>query len=155
MRIKQFMRHTRERSGHISVAGGFIVLICLLSVCYLTVVCAQGGEQVKNTGCYDKSEEIMFTEQIIIPTVDDIRANGYPKNENGETYGPDVWESLEEPDLLLVCNELGQKGYVRQSEFDGKEIMLEDAINYKPRQYTINMYLHDGITIIGTFTIGN
>ena len=91
---------------------------------------------------------------IIIPTVDDIRANGYPKNENGETYGPDVWESIEEPDLLLVCNELGENGYVRQTEFDSNVTTPEEAANYRPRQHSINMYLQDGITIIGTYTIG-
>ena len=89
---------------------------------------------------------------IIIPTVDDIRVNGYPRNEMGETYGPDVWESTIEPDLLLACNEFGQYGYVRQSDFNVVNT-LEDAMNYEPREHSVNMYSHDGVTIVGVFTV--
>lgn len=166
---RQFIHRIRERSGRvcfsyqfwrgrikaISAGRGFVVLICLFSVCCLTVVYAQGSEQARDSAQNDKRGEVILAEQIIIPTVDDIRTNGYPKNENGETYGPGVWESMEQPDLLLVYNDLGKKGYVRQADFDDGVMTLEEAINHKPRQRTINMYSHDGVTIIGTFTIGN
>lgn len=110
--------------------------ICRFSVCF-SVAGVQGAEQNKDGERYAESEEILLAEKIIIPAVDDIRANGYPKNEKGETYGPDVWESMEEPDLLLTCNEIGEKGYIRQADFDDGVTTLEAAINHRPRLLSI------------------
>ena len=93
-------------------------------------------------------------EAIIIPTVDEVRANGYPTNENGETYGPMVWEWTMTPDLSLVIADDGREGYVRNSEMDDGVTTLEDAINHKPENRVLNVYLHDGVTVIGTFTLG-
>lgn len=93
-------------------------------------------------------------EAIIIPTVDEIRANGYPTNENGETYGPEVWESTDpSPDLILVIADDGQDGYVKKTDMDSGVTTPEEAANYKPSNRVLNVYLHDGITVIGTFTL--
>lgn len=113
-----------------------IFFLCLVFVSLFTVV--------------GKTKE---KKEIVIPTVDEVRNIGYPKNTQGETFGPDIWESVEEPDLVLVCNEFGQEGYVRQSDFDSGVNSPEEAKNYQPKQYYVNMYLNDGYTIVGRFKI--
>lgn len=132
-----------------------LFLLCFSSFSLLSMARTGNGEQDTDKEQYAENENIMPSENIVIPTVNDVRKNGYPKNELGETYGPAVKGSTEEPDLLLACNELGQTGYVRQSDFDDGVKTLEDAINHKLRRYTVNMYLQDGSTVIGTFTVGN
>lgn len=96
-----------------------------------------------------------IAQSIIVPSVDDVREHGYPKNENGETYGPDVKESDSGPDLILVRYGDGY-GYIRQSEMDndGVESPKEavDKMNTKEAR-KINVYLQDGITCIGTFVL--
>ena len=80
----------------------------------------------------------------------------YPTNDSGLTYGPDIKENTDlkkEPDLIQVCNEDGLVGYIYASDIkDGAE-SLEEAINWEPRTYKVPMYLEDGETVIGEFTI--
>ena len=80
----------------------------------------------------------------------------YPVNEFGQTYGPDIKENTDpekEPDLIQVCNEDGQVGYIYASHIKGGAQSLEEAISWEPRTYTVPMYLEDGKTVIGEFTI--
>jgi|GEM_PF-5483674 len=38
---------------------------------------------------------------LVIPTKESVSKDGYPTNENGQTYGPDMGElMLDEPDLI-------------------------------------------------------
>ena len=60
----------------------------------------------------------------------------------------------EAPDLILVCNEFGEEGYIRSTDCDAGASTLEEAANWEPREYSVNMYLQDGLTIIGQFKIG-
>lgn len=80
----------------------------------------------------------------------------YPTNDAGLTYGPDIkynTNPAQEPDLIQVCNEDGLVGYIYESDIkDGAE-SLEEAINWEPRTYKVPMYLEDGKTVIGEFTI--
>lgn len=99
--------------------------------------------------------------------------NGYPVNERGETYAPNFWfgpededelAHLGEPDLELAGNPEGVVGYIRMGEYlaaaEGREVhMPEEAAAWmadpksrEPRQ--IPLYLEDGLTIVGYFTIG-
>lgn len=92
---------------------------------------------------------------LIVPCVDDVRENGYPKNETGETYGPDVKEFDSGPDLVLVKYGDGY-GYIRQSEMDNDGVKTpEDAVDQMRKEETrkINVYLQDGATCIGTFDL--
>ena len=91
---------------------------------------------------------------LIIPSQDWISENGYPMNDSGETYGPDVKDSLSEPDLILVRNEEGVDGYVRKDSIPQGAATLEEAKNWTSNQYTLIMYLQDGKTAIGEFVIG-
>ena len=80
----------------------------------------------------------------------------YPVNEFGQTYGPDIKENTDpekEPDLIQVCNEDGQVGYIYASDIKGGAQSLEEAISWEPRTYKVPMYLEDGKTVIGEFTI--
>ena len=101
--------------------------------------------------------QVSYVDKVsaIIPTIDEIMHTGYPKNNRGETYGPDIKESDDLPDLLLVKNESGLIGYIRVSEIDENcPATLEELQSYTPIS-KINMYLEDGVTIIGEFRFQN
>lgn len=96
--------------------------------------------------------------ELIVPTVDEIINYGYPVNNNGETYGPDMKDYEIGPDLILAVGVNSNLGYIRPEETLGAEIhSLEDAIEYN-KQNThktyIPLYMQDGETIIGEFQLG-
>ncbi len=97
-------------------------------------------------------------QELIIPSQDEILENGYPTNDRGETYGIQVKDLLDEPDLQLAENADGILGYVRQSEINAPEPSTpEEAVQYtlaRRGPIVVNMYLQDGETVIGTFSIG-
>lgn len=87
-----------------------------------------------------------------------IEENGYPTNISGETFGPDIYNNTDpalEPDLILAQNKDGLVGYIRKADIKDGASSLEEAINWEPRNYTIPLYLEDGVTIIGEFEIGD
>lgn len=72
-------------------------------------------------------------------------------NENEQTYGPDIWNA----DLITVISDQGDLGYVYREELYYDDISSPDeAIQYNKEVKILNVYLSDGKTIIGTFTIG-
>lgn len=80
----------------------------------------------------------------------------YPTNDTGLTYGPDIKDNTspaQEPDLIQVCNEDGLVGYIYASAIKEGAESLEEAMNWEPRTYKVPMYLEDGKTVIGEFTI--
>lgn len=91
-----------------------------------------------------------------IPTIEDVLENGYPKNELGETYGPDLGNnSFESPDLQLAEATNGKLGYVRTTELDDNYTRA-DVLNSFTRQKTsktVKVYLEDGKTVIGKFVL--
>lgn len=96
-------------------------------------------------------------QHISIPTQSEIEEHGYPVNQNGETYGPDV-EGMDSPDLILAQNEEGVVGYVRNLETPGASVSTpeeaaEYMANYPSPDYIqpVNLYLQDGTTVIGKF----
>lgn len=94
-------------------------------------------------------------EGLSIPSFAEVAETGYPTNESGETYGPDLKESsLTPPALVLVKNEDGLFGYIRESEIGGASVTTpEEAARYTPHDHYINMYSEDGKTIIGQFFV--
>lgn len=118
----------------------FTIACCvILSSCVLTSVLA--------------FENSVSQHNIHVPTLDEVLENGYPMNENGEIYGKSYGNSvLESPDLELAENEQGVIGYVRMSETDGVDAP-EDVVNYKACGRYVNMYLEDGVTVIGKFYV--
>ncbi|MEK4628137.1 metal ABC transporter substrate-binding protein [Solibacillus sp. FSL R7-0682] len=95
-----------------------------------------------------------------IPSKESILKVGYPKNENGQTYGPDISGlnpgELGVPDLILAQGENGIIGYAKKVELEGpKPKTPEEALklnNLPPR--AVPLYAVDGETIIGEFWIG-
>lgn len=96
--------------------------------------------------------------ELIIPTADEVMKQGYPVNENGESYGGVVRgaENLySDLDLVLVENGDGIRGYVRASDMDSFiPTTPEEAAAYQPKESVLTMYLQDGCTKIGTFRSG-
>lgn len=83
---------------------------------------------------------------IIVPTISEIEMNGYPVNQNGETYGPDLKNASYTPDLILAENSSGILGYIKKAE-------LNDQLPQSPQNTKMRMYTEDGDTIIGYFEL--
>lgn len=86
-------------------------------------------------------------------SVESVRENGYPINDDGKSYGPDVKESNIQPDLILVCNEDGKEGYIKKGDLNRGAVSLEQTQNGGFHNYQIPMYLSDGKSIVGYFRI--
>lgn len=91
---------------------------------------------------------------IIIPSLEEVRENGYPVNEIGQTYGPYLGYGME-PDLITAhgISSNGDKitGYIKRSE-DDEPTTLEEALAYKPLT-SVDLYTQDGKTKIGIFKL--
>jgi hypothetical protein len=83
-------------------------------------------------------------------------------NASGQTYG--VSNQQGTPDLIAVVVDQGKtQGYVERSELDcasgGQVKSPSEAVTWdetsKNRNITIPVYESDGVTIIGTFTVGD
>lgn len=76
-------------------------------------------------------------------------------NDNGETYGVDSAETP--PDLIRAQATNGEVGYVRRSELDAGAGPLPtspaEAAVYEPEPYSVPVYEHDGVTVIGEFDV--
>lgn len=90
---------------------------------------------------------------LLVPSKDQVKDSGFPKNKNGETYGSDIKEFTCGPDLILAMNDEGVMGDIRQSDMDDGINTPEEASKKEAKSYEINMYLEDGETCIGTFKI--
>lgn len=86
---------------------------------------------------------------LIIPLESEILENGYPHNKAGETYGPAVY-GMDSPDLILAEGENGAHGYIRFSDYESPKTP-EEAMKVSGKQYKYNLYLQDGVTIVGAF----
>lgn len=100
-------------------------------------------------------------QELHVPTLEEIRQNGYPVNANGETYGPTLPdENAEEPDLILALGEGGITGYIKVTDTDDGVTSPEEALAYmefaeKRDDFSIPLYMQDGETIIGEFILNN
>ena len=81
---------------------------------------------------------------LIIPDSQEIIEKGYPKNESGQPYGPDLSDYVGSvPDLILAESEEGIKGYLKKTD--------KDSITSSSR--TLPLYLQDGQTKIAELTL--
>ncbi len=116
-------------------------LLIVLCFCVVVAICI-------STRSYADNED----SSLVIPTQEEILENGYPINERGETYGPDVKNYLKEPDLMLAVNSEGVVGYIRVSDLNGPDLKTpEEAVQYFGEEICVNMFLQDGVTKIGEF----
>ena len=92
--------------------------------------------------------------ELETPTSEEIKQNGcYPVNENGETYG--TYALSEAPDLILSMNSEGVLGYIRKSDLSPRPESIEEALEISGTRTELIMYYQDGVTPIGTFTLGS
>ena len=90
------------------------------------------------------SQIAYISDHLIIPDSQEIIEKGYPKNESGETYGPDLSDYVGTvPDLILAESEEGTKGYLKKTD--------KDSITSTSR--TLPLYLQDGKTKIAELTL--
>lgn len=139
------MLHVKEQTPLLKAIATLLLVIALLATGIVSVAAAQD---------VPTREELL--EQLVVPTHAEIRANGYPVNELGETYGqfPDFMD--EEPDLILVGDEHGNYfGYMRNSECKSPNITCpEEAVDPANGVAQVNLYLQDGVTVVGTCALG-
>ncbi len=96
------------------------------------------------------NDQELSSSKLIIPTKEYILKNGFPKNEKGETYGPDMGNLiLDEPVLSLTEGENGVLGYIYRPKGISSPSELEEY--YKSREKSTPLYLQDGETVIGTY----
>ena len=135
-----------------------IALLLVLSVIVVGVMASNGVQALDNSSVAAfTSAHSADSVMVDIPDQAQVKENGYPKNENGESYGPDIYANTYpeyEPDLILAQNEDGVIGYIKKTDIKGGAETLEEALNWKPQENTVPMYLEDGITVIGEFRIG-
>lgn len=90
------------------------------------------------------SQIAYINDHLVIPDSQEIIEKGYPKNESGETYGPDLSDYVGTvPDLILAESEEGTKGYLKKTD--------KDSITSTSR--TLPLYLQDGKTKIAELTL--
>jgi beta-lactamase regulating signal transducer with metallopeptidase domain len=138
-RVTAIMKH--RKTSKLAVVVAVVMVLCLT-----TAFSASGLYEVPAVKVY-------------VPTQEEVLINGYPVNENGETFGPQVIDILDSPDLVLAVNDEGVVGYVRPDEDDGAKVSSpEEAAAYMaagPHDQFINMYTEDGQTVIGKFFVGS
>lgn len=86
--------------------------------------------------------------------------NIYSTNENGFTYGGDVYgvQMDLEPDLIEAYSTDGTLGYVYASDLDHNSSLPQQAVEYQKNKFfdkTIPVYDKDGKKVIGEFILRN
>ena len=138
-RVTAIMKH--RKTSKLAVVVAVVMVLCLA-----TAFSAFGSNDVPAVKVY-------------VPTQEEVLKNGYPVNENGETFGPNVKDLLISPDLELAVNDEGLVGYVRPDETAGSTVSSpEEAAAYMaegPHDQFVNMYTEDGQTVVGKFFVGS
>lgn len=137
------MMKTLKKAVFIKILIAFVLLTSLL-------MCLPSMGLVKG----EAVEELQQNTTLLIPSKDEIIENGYPENESGQTYGPDMGDILHEsPDLLLAEGKNGTLGYIYSDQPTGAASPdeLDEYYDSISDGISTPLYLHDGKTIIGEF----
>ena len=131
----------------------------LLGITFVLVIaCGIGIHGYKSNEPFVSVNDSDQENGLKIVTLEEIRKGGYPINEFGETYGPNIPENAEatdEPDLILVENSNGKYGYIKASDLNQEPHTIKEALAYSNVDVRVlNMYSQDGKTIIVRFEIG-
>ena len=135
-----------------------LFLLTVISL-FLLVGCSQ-QERLTKTEDNNGNHIGKNTSGLVIPSKESIVKEGYPKNENRQTYGPDMGDlnlgELGEPDLMLAEGENGTVGYVKKEDLNGPEPKNpEEAVKLNEvLRREIPLYDVDGETVIGKFIVG-
>lgn len=112
-----------------------IPLFFLVSVSFILY----SQQRISQENSISSSRIAYINDHLIIPESQDIIEKGYPKNEEGQTYGPDLSENIgTQPDLILAESQEGIKGYMKKTD--------RESITSQTR--TLPLYLQDGHTKI-------
>lgn len=80
----------------------------------------------------------------------------YPVNKNGQTYGPHINNSKEEPDLIAVYGSDGTFGYIKSTDLESPPSTPEEALRQQQSRKTptaLPVYDKEGEKIISTFIL--
>ena len=131
--------------------NSFVLTVILL---LLLVGCSQQEADNNSNHLGENSSD------LDIPSKESILKEGYPKNENEQTYGPDLSglnpDEIGVPDLILAQGENGIIGYANKVELEGPMPKNpEEAVKLNnPPPRAVPLYAVDGETVIGKFWIG-
>ena len=133
----------------------FIFIFALILGIASVTMFVSGQSEYNDDKKISTDGEAYLHRQVSVPSLNEELENGYPINNNNESYGLTYGDMMEDlPDLELVENEDGIIGYIRVSEIGGSLFTSpNDAANYASEGHYINMYLEDGKTVIGQFWI--
>lgn len=131
--------------SNIKVLTVFSMVLGVLTVLMFTSI--KPFEEVNKVSATDQE---MSSSKLIVPSREYVLNNGFPKNEKGETYGPDMGNLLlVESDLTLAEGENGVLGYIYPPKGISSPSELEEY--NKSHKKSTPLYLQDGETVIGTF----
>lgn len=133
------------------------VIIMLFAIIYFLVLSSNTSlvinEKKAEVNGNNSNQIEMNASDLVIPTRESILKDGYPINENGQTYGPNMGDLMldehGEPDLMLAEGENGVLGYIYQPVGISSPSELDEY--NKSLKKSTPLYLHDGKTIIGIF----
>ncbi len=145
--------------SNIRVAAIVVGSVALASVLGLGVGTAVAGVSPLRSPAGLSSDHQIVTQPMSAPT--------YPKNASGETYGSAAISDspAHEPDLIQAASSDGQTGYVKKVDLDQADGTTaaqsfktpEDALKWQEGEgsldHVVPVYLSDGKTQIGTFTV--
>ncbi|MGE7948113.1 hypothetical protein [Lysinibacillus sp. NPDC093688] len=139
------------KSGKKANIKALTVILMLLAIMFFVVPSSNAIFVNKMIADENNSDHIKVTaSDLVIPTRARIIGEGYPINENGQTYGPNMGNlMLVEPELMLAEGESGVLGYIYQPEGIPSPNKLDEY--NKSFKKSTPLYLQDGKTIIGTF----
>ena len=81
--------------------------------------------------------------ELDVPSVEQVIKDGYPINENGLTYGPDIKDNTDinsMPDLLLVEPDKGEQGYVYVKDISDDDILTIEQALEKSSKKNIKLF---------------
>ena len=139
------------KSGKKANIKALTVILMLLAIVFFIVPSSSASFVNKMMTDDNNSDRIKVTaSNLVIPTRDSIINDGYPTNENGQTYGPNMENlMLVEPELMLAEGENGVLGYIYQPDGISSSNKVDEY--NKSFKKSTPLYLHHGKTIIGTF----
>ena len=158
----EYISHIDNANDRAIKATRWLKIVVPVAIVLLVITAAVAVHQSKR-GTYESSA---------LPGIED-KDYVYPKNENGQTYGPDwmgAGEGYEEhaPDLIAASGVNGKQGYVKRTDLDnldGSPVSTpEEADEYMERKnqrngknyyIVIPVFAEDGVTEIDQFWIYN
>ncbi len=158
----EYISHIDNANDRAIKATRWLRIVVPVAIILLVITAAVALQQSKR-GTYESSA---------LPGIED-KDYVYPKNENGQTYGPDwmgAGEDYEDhaPDLIAAQGVNGKQGYVKRTDLDDPDGSLvsnpEKAVQYMERKnqrngknyyIVIPVFAEDGVTEIDQFWIYN